>query len=108
MSEWIKCSDQSNGEKLHNRKWISIADELPLDRSCVEFASHQSYGLANWSKEKGFHEVFVTMGPYEEAEYFKDCQAWNGEVMWWRPICRWPYYGKQGYDAETMKHYNKG
>jgi hypothetical protein len=97
----------NNGENLNSRPWISIADELPKDRQCVEFASHQYYGLANWSKEKGFHEVFLTSGPWEEAEYFKDCAAWNGEVMWWRPICKWPYYGERGCDADTMKDYEK-
>ena len=98
----------TNGENLPDRKWISIADKLPKDKTCIEFASHQYYGLANWSAEKGFHEVFLTMGPHEEAEYMKDCDAWNGEVMWWRPLCSWPYYGTQGYDAETMEMYGKG
>lgn len=98
----------TNGENLNSRPWISIDDELPKDRQCVEFSCHQYYGLANWSKEKGFHEVFLTMGPWEEAEYFKDCDAWNGEVMWWRPICNWPYYGIQGYDSENMKEYKQG
>ena len=95
------------GENLNHRPWISIADELPPDKTCIEFASHQYYGLANWSNEKGFYEVFLTLGPYEEAEYFKDCNVWNGEIMWWRKICKWPYYGKQGHDCETMKVYIK-
>lgn len=97
--------EPSKGEKLPYRKWKSIAEELPRDRSCVEFASHQNYGLANWSKEKGFHEVFVTCGRNEEAEYHKDPISWNCEVMWWREICDWPYYGERGCDAEIMKEY---
>jgi hypothetical protein len=96
------------GENLEQRPWISIADQLPRNKSCVEYASHQGYGLANWSDDKGFHEVFITLGPNEEAEYNKDCAAWNGEIMWWREICEWPYYGTRGYDAETMKHYDVG
>ena len=96
----------TNGENLPNRPWISISDELPKDGSCVEFASHH-YGLANWSDEKGFHEVFLTLGPWEESEYFKDISVWNHEIMWWRRICDWPYYGRQGIDAENMKKYCK-
>ncbi len=96
-----------NGENLDIRPWFSISEKLPRNHSCVEFASHQSYGLANWDDKKGFHEVFLTLGPSEEAEYYKDCGAWNGEIMWWREICSWPYYGIQGYDAETIKDYKK-
>lgn len=106
----IRSKDKSipsNGERLTNRPWVSINDELPKDKQCVEFASHQCYGLANWSDEKGFHEAFTTYGPWEEAEYFKNCSFLNGEIMWWRPICSWPYYGQQGCDAETMKDYKQ-
>jgi|ERR1700679_2587293 len=97
-----------NGEVLDSRPWINISDELPPDKTCVEFASHDHYGLANWSKEKGFYEVFLTTGPFDEAEYYKDNNTWNGEIMWWRKICKWPYYGIQGYDANLMKYYEKG
>lgn len=99
--------EPTNGERLPHRKWISIADQLPPDKCCVEVASHQVYGLANWSKEKGFYELFYTYGPHEEAEYAKNQWAWNGEIMWWRAICAWPYYGEQGCDAETMKGYER-
>lgn len=95
--------EQSNGEKLKHRPWISIVDGEPTMR-CVEFASHQAYGLANWSKEKGFHEVFVTYGRSEEAEYSKN-EIWNDEIMWWREICDWPYYGTRGIDSETMSRF---
>ncbi len=93
-------------ENLKDRPWINISEQLPQNKQCVEFASHQYYGLANWTKEKGFHEVFLTSGPFEEAEYFKDDFSWNSEIMWWRKICLWPYYGKRGCDSENMKDYN--
>lgn len=109
MENEVKCKKemfyQPNGERIPQREWKSIAVELPLDKSCVEFASHNYYGLANWSKEKGFYEVFLTAGPFEEAEYYRDPSVWNSEVMWWRPIPQWPYYGATGYDAESMKEY---
>lgn len=92
-------------EKLLTRPWISITEELPKGKRCVEFASHQSYGLANWDDEKGFYEGFVTCSRYEEAKHFYQYETWNDEVMYWREICMWPYNGTRGYDSELMKKY---
>ncbi len=95
-------SSPEKGENIKNRPWISIEDELPPgERCCVEIACHNDYGFANWSKEEGFYEVFTTCGPYEEAEHYKG-DAYNHEVMWWRPICNWPYYGTKGTDSPLM------
>lgn len=96
---------KTNGENLDKRPWISINEQLPEHGHCVEFATHQTFGLGNWDKDKGFTEVFITYGSSEHAEYFQSCGVWNGEIMWWREICNWPYYGKQGYDSELMKKY---
>lgn len=98
----------TNGENLPHRPWISIEDKLPPDKTCVEYASHQTIGLANWSKEKGFHEIFETFGPHEEAQYYNNITTTNHDVMWWRKICDWPSYGTRGCDSQIMKDYELG
>jgi len=90
------------------RDWISIADELPKHNQTVEYASHQMYGIASFHEKKGFHKAFLTSGPWEEGEYQENVYCLNDEIMWWRPITDWPYYGRQGCDSETMKDFPKG
>ncbi len=80
------------------RRWIPITESLPTCKCCVEYASHQNYGLANFDPKKGFHEAFVTYGQWEEAELWKDNEISNDEIMYWRKIPDWPNYGKRGID----------
>ena len=95
--------EQVNGEKLKHRPWISIADKLPDHNGCFEVACHNEYGLANWSNNKGFHDMFITSGPGEHADVYENHCCLNYEAMWWREICNWPYYGTRGCDSELMK-----
>jgi hypothetical protein len=102
---YFTYEEQMRYEDLKDRPWISIAEKLPRDGWCVEVAAHQYYGLANWTDEKGFTEIFMTQGPSEHAEHYKNHTHPNENVMYWREICSWPYYGTQGQDADTMQKY---